>query len=410
MRGRLIIVVASTVAGSSGGCSPDEDPVTSAPSIYGTSQALGEALFFDTNLSRDRTQSCATCHDPERAFTDGRLDPDGAVAAVSLGDDGVSLGDRNAPSVAYAQLAPEFHYGTRQRHNKQNQNGMYTGALGGLFLDGRAPTLEGQAAGPPLNPLEMAMAGEGAVVDRLTEDDDYVGAFVALYGEDVFDTDAQAYQAMTEAIAAYERTDEFAAFDSRYDRSLTGEVALTFKELTGKSVFFSQFANCGICHQLYSEGDPINERREPFSGYEYHNIGVPVNERVRARNGVGTLDPGLLGNEAVTDPSERGKFKTPTLRNVAVTGPYMHNGVFRDLKTVVEFYDHYTNEEARTVNPETGQPWRAPEISDTVATDLLRVGDPLTDIEVEGLVCFLRALTDQRYEALIEPGDIDCSD
>lgn len=406
VRSRLIIAAAVLSCRPE----PEETAMMLEPSIYETEEALGEALFADPNLSRNRTQSCATCHDPERAFTDGRPDPQGLVSAVSSGDDGMSWGDRNAPSAAYARMIPAFFYGTRERHNKQTQNGLYTGPLGGLFWDGRVPDLEGQAGGPPLNPLEMAMPDATAVVERLSDNEEYLSAFVELYGEDVFDTDAQAYAAMTKAIAAYERTDELAPFDSRYDRSLTGEVALSFKELTGKAVFFSQFANCGICHQLYSEGDPINERQEPFTGFEYHNVGVPVNEEVRARNGVTDVDIGLRGNDAVTDDAERGKFKVPTLRNVAVTGPYMHNGVFRELRTVVEFYDRHNNEEARLLNPETGEPWREAEIPETVATDLLEVGDPLTDLEVESLVCFLRALTDRRYEPLIANDGTDCAD
>lgn len=377
-------------------------------SIYDSVEELGAALFEEPNLSRNRTQSCSTCHDPERAFTDGRLNPDGVVAAVSLGDDGVSWGDRNAPTAAYAYLTPEFHVGTRERHNKQNNNRLYTGALGGQFWDGREPDLEGQAGGPPLNPLEMGMPDEAVVVERIQEDEEYARAFVQFFGEGVFDTDERAYAAMTESIAAYERTDVFAPFDSRYDRFVRGELELTFMELTGKSVFFSQFANCSICHQLYSEGDPINERVETFTGYEFHNIGIPVNEQVRQRNGVTEPDVGLQNHGDVTEPEARGKFKVPTLRNIAVTGPYMHNGVFRDLATVIEFYDHFNNPDVRTTNPETGEPWRSPEIPETV-TELLEVGDPLTDLEVQGLVCFLRTLTDQRYEHLIEPQGIDCT-
>jgi cytochrome c peroxidase len=191
---------------------------------------------------------------------------------------------------------------------------------------------------------------------------------------------------------------------------LRGEVVLTFKELSGKSLFFSQFSNCGVCHQLHGEGDPVNERVEPFTGFEYHNLGVPVNEAVRAKNGVTDLDVGLASNPAVTEPAaERGKFKTPTLRNVAITGPYMHNGVFRELRTVLEFYDHFNAPEERPDNPETGQPWAPPEIPETVATELLEVGDPMTDVQIESMLCFLRALTDARYEALLDDS-VDCAD
>ncbi|MEO0601609.1 MAG: cytochrome c peroxidase [Myxococcota bacterium] len=365
--------------------------------------ALGEALFHDTSLSLNRTQSCATCHNPEHAYVDDRTGADGRVTPASLGDDGVSFGARNAPTAAYAQFTPTFGRGTRTRHNKQNNNRLYEGYLGGLFHDGRVTDLAAQAAGPPLNAIEMGMPDPKTVVERLLENEDYIYAFRKLFGRRIFDDDAAAYAAMTESIAAYESTPEFAPFDSRYDRSLRGDVQLTFMELTGKAVFFSEFANCAICHQLYGEGDPINETRETFSGYEYHNIGVPPNEELRALTGTTKIDPGLGGNPAVSEADEVGRFKTFTLRNVAITGPYMHNGVFRELRTVVEFYDHYVNDE-RPLNPETGEPWREPEVPETVATDLLRVGRPLTDLEVDGLVCFMRALTDDRYTHLLDDG------
>jgi len=389
------------------GCG-DDGPPPRALSVV----ELGEALFFDQNLSFNRTQSCATCHNPERAFIDDRLDGDGLIGAVSVGDDGVSMGDRNAPTAAYAALTTplSLSLGTRQRFNKQSQNRVYEGPLGGLFVDGRADGLEGQAAGPPLNPIEMGMPGSGSVIERLEENPDYVRAFRTHFGDSVFDDELNAYEAMTQAIAAFERTDEFAPFDSKYDRFLRGEAQLTFMELTGRSVFFSEFANCGICHQLHGNGDPVNKFRETFTGYEYHNIGVPTNEAVRSENGVVGPDLGLATVRGFEAPEHRGKYKTPTLRNVAVTEPYMHNGVFRDLKTTILFYQHRMDPGLHPINPETGEPWREAEVPETVAEDLLRVGDRLTDVEIDSLVCFLRALTDERYEPLIEEKGLSCED
>lgn len=384
----------------------EDAPTTTGPTLA----ELGEELFHDVNLSFNRTQSCATCHDPAHAFIDPRPGDDGRIRAVSLGDDGVSLGDRNAPTASYAAFAPDFHEGTRARFNKQNNHRTYEGWLGGMFHDGREADLEGQAGGPPLNPIEMGMPDRQSVVERLAENERYVDAFRSLFGNDMFQDVDATYRAMTEAIAAFERTEIFAPFDSKYDRSLRGEVTLSFKELTGKSLFFSEFANCGICHQLHNNGDPINKFQETFTGYEYHNIGVPVNEAVRAQTGVTELDLGLYLNPAVTDPAERGKFRTPTLRNVAVTEPYMHNGVFRDLRTTVEFYAHFIDPEARPNNPETGLPWREAEVPETVETELLEVGDPLTDDDIDALVCFLRTLTDQRYEPLMGADEWGCAD
>lgn len=370
--------------------------------------ALGEAFFADVNFSRARTQACATCHDPERAFTDGRPDPStGLVSATSLGDDGFSLGARNAPSAAYASLAPAFAYGERRRFHKQRQHRVYAGALGGQFWDGRAATLEEQAGGPPLNPAEMNMPNKAAILERIREDARYVDAMASFFGEGVLDDGERAYAAFTQAIAAYERSETFAPFDSRYDRSLRGEVLLSSLELTGKALFFSQFTNCSICHQLRSQGDPAERLQEPFTGYEYHNLGIPANDALRAQTKGSQADPGLAvhGDKPA---EEQGQFKVPTLRNVAVTGPYMHNGVFRNLRTVIAFYDHHNNP-ARATNPETGQAWREPETPGTVARTLLEVGDPLRDTQIDALVCFLRALTDRRYEPLLEGGELDCS-
>lgn len=373
-------------------------------------EELGEALFHDVNLSQNRTQACATCHDPAAGFADPRLDESGEVRAVSLGDDGVSLGDRNAPTASYAAFTTPsvLTQGTRARFNRHSRNRTYEGALGGLFLDGRALGLAGQAAGPPLNPLEMGMPSVDAVADRLWENAVYVDALRAEFGRDAIDDPASAYDAMTDAIAAYERTDVFAPFDSRYDRALRGELTLTFLEQTGRALFFSEFTNCAICHLRHASGDPVNRFAETFSGYEFHNVGVPENETVRAANGVVGPDLGLASNPDFARDEERGKYKVPTLRNVAVTGPYMHNGVLRDLRTVVLFYLHFLEAGEPVDNPETGMPWREPELPETVARDLLRVGRPLSDLEVDGLVCFLRALTDRRYEDQLPDDGLVC--
>ncbi len=359
---------------------------SAAADEYGSIEDLGEALFFDVNLSLNRTQACATCHDPEFGFADPRETRLGRM--VSLGDDGVSLGDRNAPTASYARFSPGFHL---------NQEGEW---IGGQFLDGREPDLEGQAGGPPLNPIEMAMPDKAAVVARLAENPHYATAFETLFGAGTLQDTGRAYRAMTEAIAAFERTDYIAPFDSKYDRYLRGEEKLTRQEELGLVVFFSeQFSNCNQCHQLRASQVAADET---FSNYEYHNIGVPVNETVRAGTGVTDRDQGLLANPAVDDPAALGKFKVPTLRNVAVTGPYMHNGVFGDLRTVVQFYNIYNTKDAkRRINPETGDTFRPPEVAATLSVQELTHGPALDDERVDAIVAFLRTLTDARYEHLL---------
>ena len=356
-------------------------------SAQDTLESLGEALFFDVNLSKNRTQSCATCHDPANGFVDPRETEVGK--AVSLGDDGTSLGDRTAPTAAYAMFTPGF---------SQVDEKMW---VGGMFWDGREADLAGQAGGPPLNPIEMGMPDKASVIARLSENSDYVIRFQALFGEGILnDTDA-AYGAMTQSIAAFEKTDLFAPFDSKYDRVLKGEVTLTKEEELGRVLFFSeQFTNCNLCHQL--RVSPL-AADETFANYEYHNIGVPANEAVRAANGVTGRDLGLLANPAVTDAAAGGRFKVPTLRNVAVTGPYMHNGVFTDLRTVVLFYNKYNSlAKERQINPETGKPWMMPEIPQNLAVTELTHGPALDDKRVDALVAFMRTLTDARYEDLLE--------
>ncbi|WP_417248978.1 cytochrome-c peroxidase [Celeribacter sp.] len=347
-------------------------------------ETLGEALFHDVNLSQSRSQSCATCHDPESGFADPR-------GMASPSHDFEAIGTRNAPTASYAALSPDFH---------RNADGQW---VGGQFLDGRAITLEEQAGGPPVNPVEMAMADEATVVARLEENPAYVTAFHELFGADVFDAADRAYEAMTQALAAYERTEVFAPFDSKYDRYLAGEAELSREEQLGEALFFSpQFTNCHLCHQINTRpGAP----RETFTNYEYFNIGVPVNPDLRAMNGTegAPADAGLAENPLAQGDENQGRFKVPTLRNVAVTGPYMHNGVFEDLRTVVLFYNRYnTNADAAQINPETGEPWGAIPYEHTLANEELTEGDALSDREIDALVAFMKTLTDARYEYLLD--------
>ena len=350
---------------------------------------LGQQLYFDVNLSQNRTQSCATCHAPDKGFADPR--DNGVAGAVSLGDDGKSLGDRNAPTAAYAMFSPAF---------KLNKDGKY---VGGQFHDGRESSLAGQAGGPPTNPIEMGLPSKTIAVDRLLENVAYVKSFKAIYGDEIFADAEQAYAAMADSIAAFERTELFAPFDSKYDRFLRGEYKLTAQEELGRTLFFSQqFTNCNQCHQLQtSQRHP----QETFTNYEYHNIGVPANLAARAKNGVAAdhVDRGLLDNPQVTDSKQAGKFKVPTLRNVAVTGPYMHNGVFQDLRTVVLFYDKYNSRSAkRQINPETGKAWGNPEVAENISLKELESGPALKEKRVDALVAFMQTLTDQRYEHLVK--------
>lgn len=350
-----------------------------------TEVKLGEMLFFDTRLSKNQTESCATCHNPKHAFVDDRNNT--IDARVSLGDDGKSLGDRNAPSAAYAALSPEFHYDKKKKVYK-----------GGQFWDGREKHLSGQAGGPPLNLIEMGMSSKEEVINRLKEDATYIALFSEVYGKDIFKNSAKAYEAMTKAIAAFESTTAFSSFDSKYDKYLRGEYELTAQEELGKSLFFSNNnTNCATCHVLKGE----DKEGETFTNYEYHNIGVPSNPFL-AERGItkpGFVDKGLANNPNAKGKANEGKFKVPSLRNVAVTGPYMHNGVFKDLRTVILFYDKFNNT-TRELNPETNQPWGEPEVAHSISKKEMQA-KRLSEQKVDALVAFLKLLTDERYEHLL---------
>lgn len=135
-----------------------------------------------------------------------------------------------------------------------------------------------------------------------------------------------------------------------------------------------------------------------------------MNAALRAINGKGSdfIDTGLSANPLVTETNANGKYKVPSLRNIAVTAPYMHNGVFRKLSTVIQFYDHYLTGSIHTLNPETGAPWQAPEVADNISLTELEDGNKMSTEDVVAMECFLRTLTDARYEALMPDIGIDC--
>ncbi len=354
---------------------------------------LGKKLYFDKGLSKNKTQSCATCHSPDKGFVDEREYELGAI--VALGDDGKSRGDRNVPTASYAAFSPKFHF------NEKKQEW-----VGGQFWDGRADNLAEQAGGPPLNPVEMNMPSKHAVIERIKQSPFYQTYFKKFYGEDILNNTDKAYDAMTDAIATFEESREFSPFDSKYDRFLRGEYELEIEEDLGMTLFFSNNnVSCSNCHKLFPEGN----KRETFTDFRFKNIGTPKNETLIKMNNLGKnfVDLGLANNPKVkNDPNLaklKGKFKTPTLRNVAVTGPYMHNGVFKHLRTVIEFYDSHNNPN-RNINPETGKPWGKAEVPETIDIADLRA-KKLTERKINALVAFMKILTDKRYEPLLEKLD-----
>jgi len=360
---------------------------------------LGESLFFDKNISLTRETSCATCHDPEHAFVDARFLEEGTDQSIfidgafSVGDDGVTLGGRNSPTAMYAKYSPKFG----------DNDGAYKG---GQFHDGRAATLKVQAMGPPLDQAEMMMPDTESVSERLQENQTYVVGLKALFGDDVFDDPDKAFDSMAECIAEFEKTEEFAPFDSKYDRWLEGTYEFTALEAEGHKAYFnSESKNCVFCHTLNSETEA--DTKELFTNYRYENIGTPRNiAAMDARAALGLQDTNATyaGLGGTVDKAEHlGKGKVPTLRNIAVTAPYMNNGVFKKLRTVLEFYDHMAGKGGHPINPETGEAWVANDHNETINYELLQKTAPFTDNKIYAIEAFLRTLTDKKYEDLLEP-------
>ena len=339
---------------------------------------LGKSLFMDSNLSEPAGQSCVSCH----SFGAGLADPDQAEA-TSRGVDPSRFGSRNTPMAAYAAFTPEFHY------DKEEE--LY---VGGQFLDGRASSLEDQAKLPFLNELEMNNPDEDSLVEKVRESA-YADLFKSVYGEKSLDNPKQALDHMADAIAEFERTDVFAPFTSKFDYVQTGKAQFTKQEARGFDLFNAEDkGNCAACHPA-----EVDEGKVLFTDFTYDNLGAPAN----ANNSFNTLDKTLnpdgktfadkgLGsgeNKAVLKKdlaAQLGKFRVPSLRNVAITPPYNHNGVFVNLKEVVDFYN------SRDVVGAVGFN-NNPEIAENVNTEEL--GDlKLSDQEVLDIVAFMETLTD----------------
>jgi cytochrome c peroxidase len=321
---------------------------------------LGDLLYNDTNLSNPIGQSCASCH----AVNAGFDDPNSANP-TSVGADGFSFGTRNSPTVSYSAHIPA---------PTQQGNGPQRALIGGLFLDGRAQSLEEQAKGPFLNAIEMGNATESEVIAKIANST-YATEFELLFGESILDDTERSYNYVADAIAAFERTSIFSPFTSTFDQVQAGNANFTAAETRGQTIFNNK-GDCRRCHHS-------DDGAEIFSDFSFKNIGVPSNQQLPAF----FTDPNFvdLGLGAQSDNAmNNGEFRTSTLRNIANTAPYMHNGVFDTLREVINFY----NTRDTTFSQE-------PEVNQNVDQGG-RIGElGLTDNEIDDLVVFLGALSDQ---------------
>jgi len=278
---------------------------------------LGKLLFFDPILSGDRTLSCASCHKPDFAFAD--------TLALSLGTDQQKTA-RNTPSA-------------------MNLKGHEP-----LFYDGRAQTLEIQALVPIENPVEMDLPIDSALA-RLNRHPQYAAYFKKVFRKPATKENLGA------ALAAFERT--LSTSDTPFDRFMKGDSAALSESAKRGRIVFNEKGKCFDCH-----------KGPDFTNDEFRNIGLfndnDFSDRGRA--------------EITKDSADLGKFRVPGLRNVAVTAPYMHNGMFKTLREVIDYYD-------------TPQKFvKAP-----IGTDTLIVPLRLSEQEKLDLEAFMEALTDERF-------------
>ena len=280
--------------------------------------ALGKKLFSEKILSRDSSVSCASCHKPQFAFAD--------TTALSIGIGG-KLTKRNTPSVLNMKNRPYF------------------------FWDGRAASLEEQSLMPIQNPDEMGLPIDEAV-KRLNASAEYKMLFQKIFKQ------APDAKNLAAAFSAYEQTLE--TVDSKFDDWSNNLKKLTASEERGRQLFVGDKAKCFDCHRM-----------EDFTTDEFRNIGL--------YNGTSLNDAGLY---IITNKeTDKGKFKTPGLRNIAVTAPYMHNGMFKTLEEVMEYYNNPQQFVPNSINID----------------DALKIPLGLTQKEKNDIVAFLKTLTDKKY-------------
>jgi cytochrome c peroxidase len=316
---------------------------------------LGQKLFFDGRLSADGTVACATCHDPARAFTDGR--------PVSIGIVG-RAGQRNSPTVL---------------------NALYNKAQ---FWDGRVKTLEEQAKLPIVNPSEMGQPTLDAAVAGVAGIEEYGRAFRKAFGRPVNGAD------LVRAIAAYERT--LVSFDAPFDHFIAGDQNAIDDSAKRGWELFNTKARCNKCHALTETKRDVTN----FTDFDYHNIGIGIIRHnvaplaIKAQREIDSghleaidraaiqTDMSVLGRFLITKKeADTAAFKTPNLRNVLVTGPYFHDG---SQETLWDVMDHYNKGDGLK------NPWLDEDIQPLA----------MTEQDIDDLVAFLAALTSPDYRDL----------
>jgi cytochrome c peroxidase len=330
---------------------------------------LGREIFFDASLSSSGKIACASCHSPEHAYGPPNDGP------VMLGGPALTLpGGRAVPSLTYLERQPDFSIGPDDRENEtvtltemaaigQTADRVQKNATdseksaanivpqGGLFWDGRADTLQMQASGPLLDPREMDGGSIEVVAEKL-RNVPYAGKFAALFGKNIFKNANLLVAEAMFAVGRYQIEEPgFHPYDSKYDYWLEGKARLSETEMRGLRLFNDpKKANCAGCHT----SKPSREGHPPvFTDTQYEALGAPRNLALVDTGDPDYFDLGVCGpvRKDIADQTQFcGMFKTPTLRNTALRHTFMHNGVYRTLQEVMDFYNF------RDTNPEKVYP------------------------------------------------------
>ena len=383
----------------------DDSPYTAPFAVRPSPQALsalGRQLFREPGLSASGAQACASCHDPEHAFA-----PANRLAVQLGGPDGRQTGFRAVPSLRYAQDTPPFneHFFDNDGNDSEDQ-----GPTGGFAWDGRARSAQAQAALPLLSPQEMANASPADTVRRLAASPS-AAAFREVFGQATLDNPRLAWLGLRWALEVYQQEpSEFAPYSSRFDRAMRGEIQLNAAETRGLKVFEdAKRGNCASCH--LSTG---REGRFPaFTDRGLIALAVPRNPALPANRDSAWFDLGLCGpfrEDFRTVDDYCGRFKTPSLRNVASRGVFFHNGVYRSLREVMQFYAWRDTRPERIYprRPTGGVAW-ANDIPVDRRNGIQRdapFGDEpgqaprLNARDIDDLVAFLQTLTDADVKPL----------
>lgn len=385
---------------------------------------LGRQLFNDPSLSASGKQSCASCHSAQHAYG-----PPNDLTVQMGGPHMDQAGYRPPPSLAYLYRQAPFSIGPDQGDvdTAVNLNDVASAAQGvqratksagvapaapamvpqgGLFWDGRADTLQRQAMGPMLNPVEMANTSADEVVAKLQKSK-YAETLKQLFGANIFDNHDLVISEAMFAIGRYQFEDNsFHEFTSKYDYWLEGKARLSSAELRGMRLFNdSDKANCAGCHL----SQPTRDGLPPlFTDTQYEALGVPRNHALAINKDPKFFDLGVCGpfRTDLKDQTQYcGMFLTPTLRNSATRKVFFHNGVYHDLKQVMDFYN-LRNTDPGKIYPKdaSGKIEKYDDIPAKYQANVdvadapfdRKLGDSpaMTDQDIDDIIAFIKTLND----------------